>query len=431
MAESAGNSSSPTSTPEGFSPPDFGNADFYLGLGRGAPGDPESTYALLRREAPVYRWEPRPGFPIWILTRWSDIREVSKRPKLFCSSRGIRLIDMVRRAENEASALGNDVETIVHMDPPRHGQVRSLLNKVFTPRRVAELEPWMRALFRDSLDRLPVDEPIDLVAEIAAPVPAIAIARILGVPEGEWRDFQASADALIQLDGGEVEGDAAAQAMAQAGRFFGKIRGWIDERRESPGDDLLSALVHVEEDGVRFDASDVATMTVTLLVAGNETTRTLISGACLALSQHPAEREKLVAQPQLMPAAIEEFLRWVTPVHGHARTATEDTELRGVAIREGEPVVMMYRSANRDEDVWPDADVLDVSRPVSSNPHVSFGYGEHFCLGASLARLEAQVVCEELLARFPRFEVVGEAERQRSTHFNGIVRMPVVLGGGA
>ena len=400
--------------------PDFGSPDFHH-------GDSDETFRQMRAEAPVHRWEPRPGFGIYILTRWADVREVSKRPKLFSSAHGIRLIDMLRRDANGGE--GGEHETIVHMDPPRHGQVRSLLNKVFTPRRVAELEPWMRGLIRERLHRLPATESIDLVAEIAAPIPAIAIARILGVPEDQWRDFQTSADALIQLDAGHLEGDDAKRAMKRVGGFFATLRSWIDERVSEPGDDLLSALVHVEQEGLRFDVEDVLTMAVTLLVAGNETTRTLISGACLALHASPEQRERLAAEPALMPGAVEEFLRWVTPVHGHARTATEDTEIRGVPIRAGEPIVMMYRSANRDEEVWPDGDVLDVARPASSNPHVSFGYGEHFCLGASLARLEAQVVLEELLAHAPHFELAGEAVRQRSTHFNGIVRMPVILGG--
>lgn len=425
MAVDLGIEPSSTGGPtSGFAPPDFGSADFYL-------GDPESTYRFLRHNAPVYRWAPREGLCIWILTRWADIREVSKRPKLFCSSRGIRLIDILRRAEAGDGADADHLETIVHMDPPRHGDVRSLLNKVFTPRRVAELEPWMRALIRERLDRLSTREPVDLVAEVAAPIPAIAIARVLGVPEGEWREFQESADALIQLDDRSLDGEGMERATARAGRFLGVIQGWIEARRRSPGDDLLSALVHVERDGVRFDERDVLTMAVTLLVAGNETTRTLISGACLALHDHPAQRERLVDAPGLVPGAVEEFLRWVTPVHSHARTATRDTEIGGVPIRAGESIAMMYRSANRDEAVWPDADELDVSRPASSNPHLSFGYGEHFCLGASLARLEARVVCEELLARFPRFTVVGEAIRQRSTHFNGILRMPVLLDPGA
>lgn len=413
----------PTTDPPPSVAPDFGRPDFYL-------GDAEAVYARLRREDPVHRWEPRTGFPIWILTRWADVRAVSRQPGLFRSGGGIRLIDMLRRAAGETSALGEAFETIVHMDPPRHGRVRALLNKVFTPRRISALEPWMRETFRAQLAALAPDEPIDLVAEIAAPIPAIAIARVLGVPEAEWREFQASADALIALDGGEVEGAAAAEAMAQAGAFFARVRAWVDARSAASGDDLLSALVQVEQDGLRFDANDVVTLAVTLLVAGNETTRTLISGACLALDRHPGEREKLVAEPRLMPGAVEEFLRWVTPVHGHARTATAKTELAGVEIGEGEAVVMMYRSANRDETVWRDPGRFDVARPIAENPHLAFGYGEHFCLGASLARLEARVVCEELLARYPRFSVVGEPEMQRSTHFAGIVRMPVVLDAG-
>jgi len=421
MRESKSPKANETSTPGGDAAPDFGNADFYL-------EDPESTYRVLRRDAPIYRWEPRGVGPIWILTRWSDIREVSKRPEIFCSSKGIRLVDMLRRSEESPNGGLPALETIVHTDPPRHGEIRGLLNKVFTPRRIAALEQWMRELCHESFDRLPTTEPVDLVAEIAAPVPAMAIARILGVPEEGWRDFQASADALIQLDAGTLTGEDAERATARVGAFFNDLTKWIDERRKRPGEDLLSALVHVEERGVRFDATDVLTMAVTLLVAGNETTRTLISGACLALNDHPDQRRALIERPGLMPDAIEEFLRWVTPVHSHARTATQDTELRGTRIEAGDAVVMMYGSANRDEDVWPDGERLDVSRPSSANPHLSFGHGEHFCLGASLARLEAQVVCEELLARFPRFDVVGTVERQRSTHFNGILRMPVVLG---
>ncbi len=406
----------------GSAPPAFDSADFYH-------DDPDATFRFLRRHAPIYRWEPRAGVAMWILTRWSDVREVSRRPDRYCSSRGIRLIDGLRRGESGVPELGKGLQTIVHMDPPRHGQVRALLSKVFTPRRVATLEPWMRALCRDLLSRLPTDQPVDLVAEIAAPVPAIAIARILGVPQEDWREFQASADALIQLEAGQLEGEEAGRAATQVGRFFEALRGWIDARRREPGPDLLSALVHVEEGGVRLDAHEVLTMAVTLLVAGNETTRTLISGACLALHEHPDQREALLARPALMPGAVEEFLRWVTPVHSHARTATRDTELGGTRIRAGDYLVMMYRSANRDEEVWPDAERLDVARPAASNPHLSFGYGEHFCLGAGLARLEARVVCEELLRRFPRFEVVGEPVRQRSTHFNGILEMPVCLDG--
>ncbi len=403
---------------------DFADSGFYL-------GDVDAVFRTMRRETPLYRWEPAPGSPVWIVTRWEDVRAVSKRPRLFRSGQGIRLIDMVRKARGEQSALGSGFETIVHMDPPRHGRVRALLGQVFTPRRVAELESWMRVRICNALDRVSATAPIDLVSELAAPIPAVAIARVLGVPEDDWRSFQAAADALILLDAGEVGGDDVAEAMACAGAFFAQIRGWVEDRRTKPGDDLLSALVHAEAGGARLSVDEVVTLAVTLLVAGNETTRSLISGACRALVEHPAEREKLVGEPSLMPNAVEECLRWVTPVHGHARTAAEDTEIGGVRVGAGEPVAMMYRSANRDESVWNDGDRFDVSRPPAANPHLAFGHGEHFCLGASLARLETRVVLEELLARYPRFVLAGEPERQRSTHFNGIVRMPVVLAGDA
>ena len=306
--------------------------------------------------------------------------------------------------------------------------MRNLVSEVFTPRRVAALEPWMRALCAEHFDALPTDAPIDLVSEIAAPIPAISIARILGVPRERWRHFQDCANAMIEVAAGDPSDTS---VLARHGPKLGELSQYltetIAERARTPGDDLLSALTHVEVGGERFDDADVLMMALTLLGAGNETTRTLVAGACLALAQHPEQLDALVADRALVPGAVEEFLRWVTPVHSHARTAREDFVLRGETIRAGDYVVMLYGSANRDEDVWSDADRFDVRRPADANPHLSLGHGEHFCLGAHLARLEARVVFEELLARFPRFELVGEPVRLRSTHINGIESMPVRL----
>ena len=397
--------------------------DFYL-------GDPYATYRRLRREAPV-SWYPLPEqgpeAGMWLLAKWEDIRLVSKRPRSFSTASGVLMNDRLGSGTQRATYVPK-AETIIHMDPPKHGRVRNLVSAVFTPRRVAELEPFMRELCREQFDSLPRDEPIDLVTEIAAPVPAITVAQILGVPRERWRHFQDCANAMIEVAAGDPEdGEVVARHGPKLGELAAYLQGSIEAKKRDPGDDLLSALVHVEVDGATFDDDDVFMMAMTLLGAGNETTRTLVSGACWALSQHPDQLERLLGDPGLVPGAVEEFLRWVTPVHSHARTALEDFDLRGQTIRKGDYVLMLYASANRDEEVWEDPDRFDLTRPIDANPHLSLGHGEHFCLGAHLARLEARVVFEEFLARFPRFAIQGEPRRLRSTHINGIESMPVIL----
>ena len=409
--------------------PAFHDVEFYL-------GDPHAAYRWLRAHDPVHRFEPpraaagRAGSAIWMLTRWADIRLASKRSGRFTTSRGVLLNDRLANAGMKRASYLPKTESIIHMDPPKHGRVRNLVSSVFTPRRVAALEPWMRALCREHFDALPTDAPVDLVAEIAAPLPAITMARILGVPPEQWRHFQDCANAMIEVAAGDpADTGAMARHGAKLGELAESLRERIADRRATPRDDLLSDLVHARVPGLAFDDADVLLMAITLLGAGNETTRTLVARSALALAEHPDERAKLTADPALLPGAIEELLRFTTPVHSHARTALADVELRGRRIREGDYLVLLYASGNRDEEVWADGDVLDVARPVERNPHLSFGHGEHFCIGAHLARLEARVVLGELLARFPRYALAGEPRFQRSTHINGIEEMPVVLGG--
>jgi cytochrome P450 len=405
--------------------PALHEVDFYL-------ADPHAAYAQLRRESPVHWFAPpiaRDGGGMWVLSKWEDIRFVSKHPKLFSSAHGMLLNDRLQDAGVKRADYAPQAETIVMLDPPRHAPVRNLVSSVFTPRRVAELEGWMRELCAASFDDLPRDEPIDLVSEIAAPIPALSIARILGVPRERWRHFQECANAMIEVAAGDPSDRT---VLERHGPKLGELTAYLSERalekRETPGDDLLSALAHVEEGGLRFEHKDVLMMAMTLLGAGNETTRTLIAQACWALARQRDQLEALVSNPARIEGAIEEFLRYVTPVHSHARTATEAVEVRGQTIAAGDYVVMLYASGNRDEEVWPDGEVLDVTRDPETNPHLSLGHGEHFCLGAHLARLEARVVFEEFLSRFPNYELAGPPERLRSTHINGLVEMPVILG---
>ena len=376
--------------------------------------DVEASYRRLRDESPVY-WCERAGF--WALAKHGDIQFVSKNPQLFCSGRGVLVNDPMRDGTMPAQP-----PSIIYMDPPAHVRYRRIVSKVFTPRMVAALEPRIRSLAAASLDAVPVGGAIDFVEHIAAPLPLLVIAEMLGIPGEDRVQLKRWSDAII--DGADAGVEA---TMSTVQELFGYFLQSLETRRQAPRDDLISALVLAEVEGERLADDEVLMFCMTLLVAGNETTRNLIAGGTRGLILFPDQRRKLVADPALIPNAVAEMLRWVTPVKTFARTATTDTRIRGQRIAEGDYVVLLYASGNRDEEVWgPTAERFEVSR--SPDPgHLSFGIGPHSCLGLNLATLEANVLFEEMLARFPSLELAGECERLRSTIMNGIVRMPVVL----
>jgi cytochrome P450 len=263
----------------------------------------------------------------------------------------------------------------------------------------------------------------EFAEEIAAPLPTRLIAELIGAPPEDWEQFRAWSDAATGTADPEIELDP----MVAAGQLFEYFQKLIGARRVEPRDDLLSVLAGAEIDGERLTDEDLLNFAFLLLVAGNETTRNLIALGTLALMTHPEQQRLLVDHSSLIPVAIEEMLRWNSPVVHMARTATVDVDIRGQRIAEGDVVVMLYQSANRDEDVFgPDSEEFKVTR--QPNPHIAFGCGEHSCIGAQLARLEAAVMFEELLRRFPRLELVGEVDRMRATMVPGVKRMPVRLG---
>lgn len=382
-------------------PMNFLDVEFYL-------SDPWDAYAWLRREAPVW-WDATNAF--WVVTRHADVAYVSTHPELFCSSQGYR------------PNVGPD-PSLISLDPPRHTETRRLINKGFTPRMVAQLEPHVRDIVTRTLDGLPASGTCDFVAEIAMPLPMLVIAELLGYPQDDWRRLQHWSDEMNVGDASKPL-ESVIQAYQEFCEYHQPVAA---EKTIRPSEDLISKLLVGEVDGHRLDADDVLRTALLLLVGGNETTRNTVSGAMLALSRHPAQRAALAADPASLPTAIEEFLRWVTPIMNFRRTATRDVTLGGAHIREGEQVVMIHSSANRDEAVWPDADVFDVRR--NPNPHLAFGVGTHFCLGANLARLEIRVLFEELLRRFPDMHVPADArvERYPSTFIRGWSAMPVVFG---
>ena len=372
--------------------------------------------ARLRDEDPVHCSDA--GF--WTLTRYDDIRDVSRDPSRFCSGQGALVNDPVRAAGDRMPT-----RSIIHMDPPEHAVFRSLLNRRFTPRALSNLTETVRDQARALLDGVDQCEETDFVAELAAPFPLGVIADLLGIDPEDQQDFRRWSDAAIESP--DLPADETASALAELASF---MNGHIRRKRDDPGHDLVSLLAQSDVDGRPLSHDELFMFLLTLLVAGNETTRTLLSGSVLALYDHPDQRAALAADHRLVPQGVEECLRWVTPVHAFCRTATEDVVVAGTPIAEGDYVCMLYASANRDEGVFgADASRFDVRRPV--NPvHLAFGFGEHVCLGASLARLESRIFIEELLARFPGYAVTGSPERVVSTTVAGVRSLPVVLAPG-
>ncbi len=369
--------------------------------------------ARLRAEDPVHQCAP--GF--WAITRYEDIRNLSRDPDHFCSGRGALVNDPLRSSEAPTAS-----RSILHMDPPEHAAFRGLVNRRFTPRALSGLAESIRKSASTLLDGADAGAEIDFVAELAAPYPLTVIAELLGIDESDREDFRGWSDAAIESP--DLPPD---ETMAALGELSGFIVEHIRSKRDHPGEDLVSLLVGSEVDGCPLSREELFMFLLTLLVAGNETTRTLLSGTAVVLHEHADQRAALAAEPSLVPGGVEECLRWVTPVHAFCRTATEDLVVAGTPVREGDYLCMLYASGNRDERIFgEDASRFDVRRPA--NPvHLAFGFGEHVCLGASLARLEARIFVEELLGRYPHYAVTGPAERVLSTTVAGIRSLPVVL----
>jgi cytochrome P450 len=372
--------------------------------------DPYPTFARFRAEAPVL-WHD--DAQLWTIARHDDVTRISRDPATFCSGKG------VLPADRQRDITG--AESILFLDPPDHQRHRKLVSPAFTPRRIAAIEHRVRELARELLDPISSGDPIDFAPAVAEPLPMLVIAEMLGVPAEDRDRFKVWSDAMI--DAATEPKDETYRLAFELWEYFEKI---IEQRRVDPADDLISVIAHAEVDDVPLNNAELNGFCMTLLVAGNETTRNLITGGVEALGRCPDQLRRLVEDRTLVPTAVEEMLRWVTPVMNFARTATTDVEMRGQQIGAAEMVFMLYGAANRDAEVFgPSADTFDVGR--QPNPHMAFGFGEHFCMGASLARIEARVLFDELLHRFSSIELAGEPERLRSSLMRSLVRLPVTL----
>jgi cytochrome P450 len=383
-----------------------------------ASGDLHAVWRRLRQEAPVFWSEGTAVYPgFWSITKYADIVAISRDPAAFSSAGGI----LLTTDPATAHTLG---KSMITMDPPRHVRLRRLVSRGFAPRRLEAQEPQIRALAAEILDGVAGRGRCDFVVDVAARLPLAVICGMMGVPRADWQLIFDLTNRVLGPDDAEYQtaaGDRAATRRTAAIEMTDYFERLIAERRRAPGADLVSLLI--EEDAEPLSDEELVHFCRLLIQAGNETTRHAISAGMLALIEHPDQRALLLAQPALLPSAVEEILRWTSPVLHMTRTATRDTELRGQPIRAGERVVLWYPSANRDEEVFPNGDRFDVRR--QSNEHVAFGLAEHFCLGAGLARLELRVMFEELLRRLPAMELDGPPERLRSNFLGGYKHMPV------
>ena len=412
-------------------------------------GYPWAEWDLLRREAPVY-WYQRPEYePFWAITKHADIRYISSHPELFSNKQMLRLntarkLGTAQRSRDlQMNFTGGDPggpPDFIYMDPPEHRQHRSLVARHFTPRVMKMLEDHFAAMAEnyvsDFADKVVSDfaergksSAVDLVHELSAKLPVAAICDMGGVPEEDWDKIFEWTEVLVGADDPEfrLPGESPSQASRRIGEEWFHYNFQLIQQRQAEGlgDDLLSDLLRAEVDGRKLSPAEIHGYFVLLLAAGNETTRNSISGGVKALLDHPEQMQMLVDDASLVPSAVEEILRWTSIVIQFQRTAVEDVELRGKQIRKGESVVLWYPSANRDEDVFADPYKFDITR--EDNDHFAFGgYGEHFCLGANLARWEMRSIFHALRPVLPQLELAAPPENVIAfLHVGGIKRQMV------
>jgi len=386
----------------------------------GRYGYPHASWAWLRRHAPV-AWFEAPGMlPFWAITKYDDCSAILRDHRRFLIAPRIAVFP-----EEQAPTDAPPFRHLLNMDPPDHGQYRNLLSQHFTPKALERKRAAVGAIVDETLARVADRTELDFVETVAAVVPLAVIAEMLGIPRADWQHMFRLSNTLLgaadpEYQHGATLAETAERARQEFVEYFGRLSA---ARRREPRDDFITTLANAQVGGAPIPEWELVSYYVLLIVAGNETTRNATSGGLLALMENPAELEKLRRNPNLAPTAVEEVVRWVSPVVQFCRTAAEDVEIRGTKVRQGEACCIFYPSANRDEDVFADPFTFRVDR--APNEHYGFGIGVHFCLGANLARLELQEIFTRLVARLDEVELAGPVERMHSSFVGGIKRMPV------
>jgi len=388
-------------------------------------GYPHAAWKRLRQESPIHWFDLPGGVGFWAVTKRADIVQISKQPRRFLNAPRLAVFEGGAPVEGERTLARH----LLNMDPPEHALFRRAASGWFTPRAIERRRSEVERITRELLDEMAGDgeeREADFVADLAAPLTLSVLADMLGVPREDWRlmfrwtnQIAGSSDPEFQAESGAPQGTVE-EARTGLFRYFLQL---VEQRRASPRDDMVSVLAGSEIRGAPMPVFEMLSYFLLLVVAGNETTRNAASGGLLALIQNPDEMDKLRRSPDLVESAVEEVVRWTAPVIQFCRTPAEDVELRGRKIRKGDSLCLFYPSANRDEDVFDEPDRFRVDR--DPNPHLGFGIGEHFCLGANLAHLELRVIFRELAQRLDEIELAGPFERMRSSFLGGVKRMPI------
>ena len=401
------------SIPPGF---DFTDPDLY------AQRVPMDELAELRRTSPVW-WNPQPrgasGFDddgYWVVTKHADVLEVSRSAYLYSSQEKTAIIRHGQPVTDESIEMQRLI--MLNIDPPQHTKLRGIVSRGFTPRSIGRLREALADRAERIVQTALAEGSGDFVTDVAAELPLQAIAELLGIPQEDRRKIFAWSNEMIGYDDPEYGG----AAQAAAAELVGYAMGMAEERRGCPRDDIVTKLVHAQIDGGNLSSDEFGFFMILLSVAGNETTRNAISHGMLALLQHPEQWE--LFREQRPVSAVDEIVRWATPVTVFQRTALEDTTLGGQQIKKGQRVGLFYRSANFDEDVFDEPEKFDILR--SPNPHLGFGgTGTHYCLGVNLAKLEIELIFNAIADGMPGIQLAGDAQRLRSGWLNGIKRLPV------
>ncbi|HEX3946657.1 MAG TPA: cytochrome P450 [Acidimicrobiales bacterium] len=403
-----------TDTIADIAPVDLSDSRSYV------PGVPHRYLAYLRQHDPVHWQEEANGPGFWAVTKYDDCVTVNRDFERFSSQRkGTMPFELTDDEIAQQSLM------MLNMDPPLHTRYRRLVNKGFTPRMVRDLEESIHRTADRIIDSVCENGEADFVTDISAELPLQVIAELLGVPHEERHNMFDWSNRMVGSEDPEY-GITAEDALQAAMELYGYASELFGKKRIDPHGDLMSALTQVELEGERLSDMELELFFLLLTVAGNETTRNLMSGALHAFFQFPDQWQRLLGDRSLVPSAAEEMLRFVTPVMNFRRTATSDLELRGTALKEGDKVVFFHASGNRDEDVFENGDLFDVGR--DPNPHIAFGGGgPHFCLGANLARIEIRVMFEHLLDRLPDIHQNGDVQRLQSQFINGVKHLPVAF----
>ena len=388
---------------------DFYNADTF------DEGPPFDIFKELRENDPVYWNSQKEGTGFWVITRYDDVVATSSDYDSYLSGHGV-FID---------ESVGGSELMMVNMDPPKHSGLRDLVNKGFTPKMIRRMEPHVRDIAATIIDNVIEKGECDFVVDIAAELPLQVIAELIGIPQEDRHQIFQWSNQMIAVGDPEYSPTMDVATKAAAGMFEYSSKLTAD-RRENPKDDLLTVLLNAEVEGEKLEDTELNMFFLLLAVAGNETTRNLIAGGMLTFFENPDQWQRLKDDPDLMPTAVEELLRWISPIMYFRRTASKDTEIHGQKIKEGDKVTLWYGSANRDPDAFENPDSFDVGR--DPNPHVALGAGgPHFCLGASLARLEIRLMFEEITKRLPDIQLAGDVSLLHSFFVNGFRHIPVTF----